>query len=139
SELDYAGHADVTWTIGPLEDQEGERLFNIRPPKETKGDSLWHSLRIPEAAFTGKMTPVNFDNLAAIKSEDNLPGWRIEIRQIEDYYILTHITDSKGKKQSEEHTFKVPIVGTLEVGRRFDEEFQVIQTSAYNILIDKRM
>src|SRR5690606_23849226 len=36
-------------------------------------------------------------------------------------------------------TFKVPVVGTLEVGRRFDDKFHVIQTSAYNILVDKRM
>ena len=46
---------------------------------------------------------------------------------------------TNGNKVAQEQTFNIPVAGTLALGRRFSDNWQVVQTSAYNVLFDKRM
>ena len=68
-----------------------------------------------------------------------MPSWLLSLSQTEGYYNMTHRTEFGGKKVSTEHLFRTPVAGSIEVGRRFSDNWDVLQTSAYNILYDKRM
>jgi hypothetical protein len=52
---------------------------------------------------------------------------------------MTYRTKMDGDRLSLEHAFKVPLAGTVALGRRFTDSWEVIETSAYNILYDKRL
>jgi hypothetical protein len=143
-ELQYAGHADVKWSIGPVSEKDKRKLFNVAAPaaaapgKAEQKESLWSRLRIPKAAFKGQVRPKNFENITKVDG-DNMPEWEVKAGQAEDYYNLIYRTKADGAKINAEHEFKIPIVGTAAVGRRFDDRFHVIQTSAYDILVDTRL
>jgi hypothetical protein len=142
-DLEYAGHADVEWTIGPVAEPAGEKLFNLRnyaavKPEAPKKESLWSRIKLPKPGFKGRATPQNLGNIAKVDG-DNLPQWKIEIDQVEGLYQLDYYTKPDGEKITAEHTVKVPVAGTVELGRRFNDNFEVVQTSAYNILYDKRL
>jgi hypothetical protein len=146
NELQFAGHADVKWTIGPVREKPGRKLFKVEnvarsEANKDKADgkpSLWSRLRVPKAAISGSITPKNFDNLTKV-SQENMPQWEVQAGQVEGYYNLTYVTKTNGERLSETHEVKVPLIGETAIGRRFDDHFQVIQTSAYNILVDKRL
>jgi hypothetical protein len=59
---------------------------------------------------------------------------RFELSQEDGYYSLSYRTSGKGKKIGAEHVIKAPIVGTLKIGRRFDDRLRLLETSAYEIL-----
>lgn len=138
-EMQYAGHADVEWTIGPLMEEHNRKILS-EPPMELdqKKQRSFFGLRIPKFAFKGSVKPENFDNITKV-SKDSMPTWRFDLSQVEGFYSMIHTTKFKGEKLSTEHLFRTPVAGTIEVGRRFSDNFEVLQTSAYNILYDKRM
>lgn len=138
-EMQYAGHADVEWTIGPLMEEHNRKILSEPPMELAKNESRsFFGLRIPKFSFKGSVKPENFDNLTKVKKE-SMPSMRFDLGQSEGFYNLVHKADFKGKKISEEHLFRVPVAGTVELGRRFADNWDVMQTSAYNILYDKRM
>lgn len=138
-EMQYAGHADVEWTIGPLMEDHNRKILSEPPIEPAKIEARsFFGMRIPKFSFKGAVKPENFDNLTKVK-KDALPSWRLDLGQSEGFYNMVHRADFKGKKLSEEHLFRVPVAGTVELGRRFSDNWDVMQTSAYNILYDKRL
>ena len=138
-EMKYAGHADVKWTIGPLMEEHNRKIL-AEPPMalQQKQARTFLGIRIPMFSFKGNVKPEKFDNLSKVKKEA-MPSWLFSLAQTEGFYNMTHKTEFSGKKLSTEHLFRTPVAGTIEVGRRFSDNWDVLQTSAYNILYDKRM
>jgi hypothetical protein len=138
-ELKYAGHADVEWTIGPLMEDHNRKIL-AEPPMEPqqKEARSFFGIRIPKFSFKGNVKPENFDNFSNINKED-MPSWLFSLSQAEGFYNLSHKAEFGGKAVSTEHLFRTPVAGTIEIGRRFSDKWDVLQTSAYNILYDKRM
>jgi hypothetical protein len=143
TDLNYAGHADVQWTIGPVSEQSGRKLFafkeHMAASETPKSEGFWSRLWTPKAAMKGKVTPENFDNIAKVKDGESLPAWNIQLSQSENFYSLTYRTKLSGEKLEELHDFRVPVAGTVALGRRFNDQWDVVSTSAYNILYDKRL
>jgi hypothetical protein len=147
-QLEFAGHADVQWTIGPVQEASGRRMFNIsekiqkpQGPSKAEKKSLWDYVSLPKPSFRGKAAPEGVDGAAessTVSGNANLPSWRLELAQEEGLYHLVYRTKSTGEKINGEHTFRVPIYGQFALGRRFDDNWHVYQTSAYNILVDKQ-
>jgi hypothetical protein len=151
NEMQYAGHADVEWTIGPLSEKESRKLFSVpnanmdsqknsgsaSSTNNSQPKDLWDSV-LPEGKFEFSAKPDDVENLNSVESENNLPPVMWSMKQSQDYWLLQYKTKTDGTKIEAFHTFKVPIYGTLKVGRRFDDNWNVISTSAYDILIDKR-
>jgi hypothetical protein len=137
-DLKYAGHAEVKWTIGPLNEDNERPVFTAPPPEGEAVGGRFGGSKYPRAKFKGNATPENFENLAKVDNK-NPPLWRFDIAQEDDLYKLTYRTQMSGKKVNAEHTFRVPIAGTAALGRRFTDNWDVIETSAYNILYDKRL
>jgi hypothetical protein len=138
-ELKYAGHADVEWTIGPLMEEHNRKIL-AEPPMELQQNEArsFFGIRIPKFSFKGNVKPEKFDNLSKI-NKDSMPSWLFSLSQTEGFYNLTHKSEFGGKSVSTEHLFRTPVAGTIEIGRRFSDKWDVLQTSAYNILYDKRM
>ncbi len=138
-ELQYAGHADVEWTIGPMMEEHNRKIL-AEPPMDLqqKDSRSFLGIRIPKFSFKGNVKPENFDNLSKVKKE-SMPSWLFSLSQTEGFYNMSHRAEFGGKKISTEHLFRTPVAGTIEVGRRFSDNWDVLQTSAYNILYDKRM
>lgn len=138
-ELAYAGHAEVRWTIGPLEEQSGRRMFEPVGSDGLAGeDDVASGIKIPSAKFNGTVTPENFENFAKV-DKDNMPSFRFDLAQEDGLYAMAYRTKTNGERLSVEHMFKLPVAGTVEIGRRFSDNFDVVQTSVYNILYDKRL
>jgi hypothetical protein len=138
-EMQFAGHADVEWTIGPLMEDHNRKILTEAPMElEQKKPRSFLGLRIPKFSFKGGVKPENFDNLSKVK-KDSMPTWRLDLAQSEGFYNMVHKSDFNGKKISTEHLFRTPVAGTVELGRRFSDNWDVLQTSAYNILYDKRL
>ena len=141
-EMQFAGHAEVKWTIGPVTDIGGRPIFNsdpsVPPPPPPTDDSLFSRVKLPKPDFKGNITPENFNGLAK-PDPANPPAWRLDLAQSEDYYNLTYRMKMNGHRLSVEHAFKLPLCGTVELGRRFSDNWKVIETDAYNILYDKRL
>lgn len=138
-ELEYAGHAEVKWTIGPIEEAATRRMFEPVSQDGLSGKSTSAGgLKIPSPNFSGTLTPENLENFAKVDKE-NMPAWRLDLAQEDGLYSMAYRTKTNGERISVEHMFKLPIAGTIELGRRFSDNFDVVQTSIYNILYDKRM
>jgi hypothetical protein len=137
-DLQYAGHADVQWTIGPLSEAQGRSVYSPSPtPSASESKGLFGWLRIPKPSFKGRAKP-EIGNLAGV-SGDSLPNWTLEFYQEEGYYTLTYKSKSTGERLGQEHQVKVPLYGDLAVGRRFNDKWDAIETAAYNVLIDKNL
>ncbi len=136
-ELQYAGHAEVEWTIGPMTEEQGRKVYH-EEAKVEGGRPTIGGIRIPSPKFKGGATPENFENLAKV-TEANKPLMRFDLTQEEGLYNMAYRTELTGKKISVEHAFTVPVAGTVALGRRFNDNWDVIQTSAYNVLYDKRL
>jgi hypothetical protein len=139
-EMQFAGQADVHWTIGALSEEQNRKLFQFDESPQAAGepDSLWSRIRIPKAKFNSKLRPETFDNLASLKKE-SMPVWRLDLAQEEGYFNLIYRTLPSGKRVSQEEELRLPVFGTLTLARRFTETWKVIQTSAYNLLVDNRL
>ena len=68
-----------------------------------------------------------------------MPTWRVDAYQVEDFASVTYQMKSTGEKIVQEQEFRVPIGGNAKLGRRFTDNWKVVQTSAYNILFDQRL
>jgi hypothetical protein len=141
-ELQYAGHADVHWTIGPVDQKS--RVFdgvggNDPSPPEDPGLKI----KVPRANFKTDVTTENVDDDIShygSSSSAPMPNLKFTATQEDGLYQLSYTkANAPGAKSGAEHLFKLPVAGTAEVGRRFDDHFHVIETAAYNILYDKRM
>jgi hypothetical protein len=136
-EYELAGHAEVEWTIGPIDEAQGRKLFPAQG-EESGGKNSFFGLKIPSANFKGNVQPENAENLAQV-GKGALPNLKVDVSQEEDLYKMTYRTKMDGERISLEHEFKMPVAGTIALGRRFTDSWDVIQTSAYNILYDKRL
>lgn len=136
-EYQLAGHAEVQWTIGPIDEAQGRKLFPAGGD-EAADNASFFGLKVPSPNFKGNVTPENTENLTQV-GKGALPTWKIDIAQEEELYKLTYRTQMDGEKLSVEHEFKVPVAGTVALGRRFTDSWDVIETTAYNILYDKRL
>jgi hypothetical protein len=137
-ELQYAGHADVEWTIGPLSEAHGRSVYSPSPtPSASESKGIFGWLRTPKPSFKGRAKP-EIGNLAGV-SGDSLPNWTVELYQEEGYYTLVYKSKSTGERLSQEHQLKLPLYGDLAVGRRFNDKWEAIETTAYNVLIDKNL
>lgn len=136
-ELQYAGHAEVEWTIGPMTEEQGRKVYS---EDSSEGDNHPRigGVRLPSTVFKAAATPENFDNLAKV-DQKNKPLMRLDLTQEDGFYNFAYRTELSGKKVSVEHAFTVPVAGTVALGRRFNDNWDVIQTSAYNVLYDKRL
>lgn len=138
-ELRYAGHADVHWTIGPVNEAPG-RIFegmSFESPAAKKADERFN-LKLPKPDFHTNVSTDPIEDLTKVETSP-LPNVRFELLQDEDYYKLSYSATPQGKQVGMEHQFKIPVSGTLALGRRFNDKFQVVETSAYNVLVDKRL
>lgn len=140
-ELLYAGHADVEWTIGPMTEDSSRKLFT-----ETVGASVARTersaylpgLRLPDPSFSAKLEPGSLAAYVTQRDDPNAKGARLVVSQDQDYYQFAYQANTRGKKLTAEHGVRVPVAGEMAIGRRFDDQFELIQTSAYNVLMDKR-
>ena len=143
-ELQYAGHADVQWTIGPVSEDGSRKIFafpdqaSAAPEPKKDDESFWSRIRLPKMAWTGKATPDAIQNLSKLK-KDALPNWKVQTGQSEGYLTLNYTMSTSGKKLAQQEEIKIPVAGTLAVGRRFDDRWNAVQSSAYNILVDQRL
>lgn len=139
-EMQFAGHADVQWTIGALDEEQGRRLFAFdeASSKTSDSDSLWSRVRVPKFKFNSKFKPESVDTFALLSS-DTMPVWRFDLAQEDGLFNLVYRTKANGQRVSQEETVTLPLVGNTSIGRRFSDKWEAIQTSAYNILFDKRM
>jgi hypothetical protein len=157
-ELAYAGHADVEWTIGPISEDEGRKLFNFSDVHSTKkgngknrssgsrtasnkseGNSeSFENVNIPSGKFNFGAKPDDVGNLGRTGSLDVFPNVKWQMTQEDGLYQLEYRTKSDGTKIDAHHNFKLPIAGTMKLGRRFDDNWHILSTSAYDILVDKR-
>jgi len=144
SDLKYAGHAEVKWTIGPVYEDGNRKIFNIIEPSKSESDEsgLWamiKKIRTPSPNFTARIEPGTADEASAASASSGgkarLPVKGV-IAQEEGYYTLTYTT--AGSKGVAQHEVKIPVAGELAVGRRFDDKFEVVQSSVFNVLVDKR-
>lgn len=138
SELQYAGHAEVEWTIGPVHEEQGRKIYT---EKDDMPDDhvIIGGVKLPSTNFKGAATPENFDNLAKVNADTNKPLVRFDLTQEDGYYNMAYRTELTGKRVSVEHALRIPVTGTVALGRRFNDSWDVVQTSAYNILYDKRL
>jgi hypothetical protein len=140
-ELEYAGHADVKWTIEPITEEHGRHVFDgVTPdvPPPPAPDDTGFRMKMPSANFHTDASTDTVEDISKV-STNALPNAKFELIQDDDFYRFTYRTTMQGHKIGMEHAFKQPVVGTVAVGRRFTDHFDVIETSAYNILYDKRL
>jgi hypothetical protein len=57
------------------------------------------------------------------------------LTQVDGLYSLIYQTNTKFEVQKLEHEVRAPLYGSLALGRRFNDKWEVTQTSAYNILV----
>jgi hypothetical protein len=138
SEMVYAGHAEVKWTIGPLEESESRKIM-AGESEDGSGRTSIGGFKIPSAKFRGSAQPEGFENAAGVKGKENIPNWRFDLLQEEGLYNLTYRTKTTGERVSVEHAVTAPVAGTVALGRRFSDNWDVVQTSVYNVLYDKRL
>ena len=134
-DLRFAGRAKVEWGVEPLTETNRRRLFQdvaSDSPQPTAEDSAY-SLRLPSPNFSTSATTEGGDDVTKVDARA-LPSLRFELSQEDGYYTLSYRTSGKGKKIGAEHVIKAPIVGTLKMGRRFDDHLRLLETSAYEIL-----
>ena len=136
-ELQYAGHAEVQWTIGPMTEEHGRKVYT-EESTTPDGRPTIGGIRLPSPNFRGAVTPENFDNLAKV-DQANKPLMRFDVTQEQGYYNMAYRTELSGKRINVEHSFVAPVAGTVALGRRFNDNWDAIQTSAYNVLYDKRL
>lgn len=137
-EFFYAGHADVEWTIGPInEDQNRSLTANLQPPPNSRRSSLLNWLKLPRGNFSGRVRP-EIGTLNGVQAQA-LPNWSVEFAQDEGFYRMIYKLNTTGKKISEEHQFRIPLDSGLSFGRRYNDKWQAIETNAHNILIDKNL
>ena len=138
--LEARGKADITWTIGPLENAAGSQkttLFNVESPFIEDLESsvgLWDKVlsKLPKPEFRGRLSPVNVDGWLS-DSAAAQPDWLLDLEQIDGFYKLTYQTNSDFKKAAGEHLFQLPIRENATVVRRLDSNFETIATSAENL------
>lgn len=141
-DLQYAGHAEVQWTIGPVYEEKGRKVFNFTEEhsNEEADSSLWSfvsKIRVPSPNFSARIEPGSTDEaMAASEGGKAKMPIKATIAQEEGYYTMTYV--ATGAKGAAVHDIKIPVAGELAVGRRFNDKFDVIQSSAYNVLVDKR-
>jgi hypothetical protein len=151
--MKYAGHADVVWTIGPMSEQEdssysansSEQGINhpdvVTRVDSSKTDDEFWSNGVPRIStgISGNAKP-NAESLGDLASNGGkTPGIIITVTQEQGLYeIMAETAAGDFNERKIEHQLKVPIIGSMSFGRRYDEKMEAIRTSANNILIDKR-
>ena len=142
SDLQYAGHAEVQWTIGPVFEDSNRKVFNVSDDIAESSDSgimgLLSKIKLPSPAFTAKIEPGTADEQAAANAGGGKTKMPLKamIGQEEGYYTMTYTT--AGAQGVAQHDVRIPIAGELAVGRRFNDKFDVVQSSIFNVLVDKR-
>ena len=138
-QMAYAGRAEVQWTIGPINEQTSRPFSNAitEASNEPEAGSIASRFKAPSGRFKAKIDPVSSDSIKA-GGTAGIPGVRITATQEQGLYEVMYQTKTNFEKDKMEHQFKAPIAGELALGRRYNDSFEVIQTSAFNILVDKR-
>jgi len=134
-DLRFAGHAKVEWGVEPLTETNRRRLFQdvATDSAQPAAGKSPYSFRLPSPNFSTNATAEGGDDVTKVDARA-LPSMRFELSQEDGYYSLSYRTSGKGKKIGAEHVIKAPIVGTLKIGRRFDDRLRLLETSAYEIL-----
>lgn len=142
SDMRYAGHADVKWTIGPISEDGSEKPF---ASMESYDDLAAEG---QEKTFMEKITPTpSFDTNIKFADTDSAgyirqgktPAMRLTIRQEQGLYeLMVDSQNEQFKRRAMEHQFNVPVVENMSFGRRYNDKMEVIKTSVNNILVDKR-
>lgn len=137
-EMAFAGRADVEWTIGPIDEETG-RIIGTPSVSDTDsaGGGLFGWLRLPKAKFKTNAKP-ELENPADL-GKGTLPNWTVQVAQEENFYILTYKTKATGERISEEHQVRIPMVGEMAIGRRFNDRWDALQSSLFNVLVDQRL
>lgn len=135
-----AGHAEVEWTIGPLAEESNRSLFNVKAPNLNQPapmpTTLWGRIKAPSANFRGNIRPNHIEKVDE-NTQNFRPTFKWDIEQEQGYYQLTYETGSDPKLWHGEHTFRLPLYNGMHIGRRFDDRFELLETGAYNIVVDK--
>ncbi len=137
-DLRYAGQAEVKWTIGPVTELENRQIFTETPAAGESAESFWSRLSVPKPNFAGKIEPATADSSPIVTGKGLGQGLKFSMTQEDGLYQVVIVTTSVLKKDSMSHEFRIPVVGNMKIGRRLDDKFKTVQTSAYNVLIDKR-
>jgi len=133
-ELRYAGHAKVEWSIEPLTETNRRLIFQDGSADTAPAPTAkWHFLKLPSPNFSTSATAEGGSDVTRIDARA-LPTLRFELSQEDGYYKLTYRTSGQGNRIGAEHTLKAPIAGTIMVGRRFDAQYRLLETAAYELL-----
>jgi hypothetical protein len=137
-DLRYAGQAEVKWTIGPVTELENRQIFTETPAPGESAESFWSRLSVPKPNFAGKIEPATAESGPVVTGKGLGQGFKVSMTQEDGLYQVVMVTSSLLKKDRLSHEFRIPVVGNMKIGRRLDDKFEAVQTSAYNVLIDKR-
>lgn len=139
-QMAYAGRAEVLWTIGPINEQSTKPFsdaVSASALQQTPKPSIWSRFKAPSGKFNAKVDPVAVDSLKN-GPPAGIPGMAVTMTQEQGLYQIMYQTKANFEKDKVEHQVKAPISGELALGRRYNDNFEVIQTSAFNVLVDKR-
>jgi len=133
-DLHYAGRAKVEWSIEPLTENKRRLIFqDVSPDPAPTSDVTSPYLKLPSPNFSTSATAEGSNDVTRIDARA-LPTMRFELTQEDGYYNLTYRTNGQGNRIGVEHTLKAPVAGTIKVGRRFDDHYRLLETSAYELL-----
>lgn len=166
-ELQFAGTAEVEWTIGPIyDDDNGDKtVFQSNSDiystattarknnsagqqnSDEEGD-LWDQISVPSPEFAVSVRPEDTDTVKGFFQKNETPGMKITLTQVQNLYQLSTLTPNKTKKRAvneSEHSFNLPIYGATSVsrtyksvGRRLTDKMEMTRTSFNNVLLSKK-
>lgn len=137
-QMAYAGRAEVLWTIGPIGEETSKPFSNAAVAESPAEEASYFSrIKAPSGKFNAKLDPASTDTVPSGGSA-GVPPVKLTMAQEQGFYELTYQTKNNFEKDKIEHQLKMPIVGELALARRYNETYSVVQTSAYNVLVDRR-
>ena len=140
-ELNYAGHATVKWTIGPVTDSARRPISS--PPTEPAAEKEDPDLRqwLPSPKFhTNVTTDETVDDPTRLMDKNaTLPSLRWEVVQDDGLYKAVYRSTGQGQRLGLEHQVSLPVSGTLRLTQRVDDKGNAIESSASGLLVDSKL
>jgi len=141
-EMQYAGHADVQWSIGPLDNSGTGKPFAFNEqigavPTHEQPASLWDNIKIPSMAFKSAVSPIEGDYFSM--SKDVVPSISYSLTQVDGLYQFNRSSKLNMDTISTEHLVNLPVAEKTHIGRRFDDHWRPLETwgTTHNVIVNK--
>jgi hypothetical protein len=163
-EWQMAARAQPVWTIGPIDEDDMEMrradipVYVIRHDDATKTPRLEYlgvingsqraerkledrdiytflkSISYPSHEFRTRVRPRGMPSPSQLSARE-MPGVEVQLTQVQNFYSMSYFTVNGVEKERVEHRVWVPITGKLAIHRKFDEDFNALETQIDNILV----